>query len=67
MEFNEDKKSYHQVKISRVIDMYELCDNNLKEKLEQGRYERDQMFYPYQMDDRFPTFVNTIESNHLLI
>lgn len=40
--------------------MYELCDNNLKEKLEQGRYERDQMFYPYQMDDRFPTFVNTI-------
>ncbi len=33
--------------------MYEFCDSKLKETYEAGRYERDQMFYPYKMDEKF--------------
>lgn len=49
------------MRINRILDLYEFCDSNLKDKLDQGRYERDQMFYPYHMDERFPSFCQTIK------
>lgn len=52
----EHKKSYHKVRFGRIIDFYDLCDPNLKDRLDLGRYERHQMFYPYDMDERYPAF-----------
>jgi hypothetical protein len=61
VEFNEGEKSYHQVRINRILDLYDLCDANLRDKLDQGRYERDQMFYPYHMDERFPKYQESVK------
>lgn len=67
VEFNEEEKSYHQVRINRILDLYDLCDANLKDKLHQGRYERDQMFYPYHMDERFPKYQEEVKCTLLVM
>ena len=39
-----------KIRFGTVLDLYPLCNPQLKDKLEQGRYEREQLFYPYNTD-----------------
>ena len=47
----------HKVRYGQILDLYDFCNPQLKDKLDQGRHERDQMFYPYDTDERFPKFL----------
>lgn len=58
-----NKKSTHKVRTKTILDLSPLCSSALNDKLETGKFERQQLFGKFEEEDEFADYKNELKVN----
>ncbi len=55
---NSNAKSKQKIRTRMVLDLSELCSNSLKDRLENGKFERYQLFSRISEEEGYSKFID---------